>query len=371
MPWIHFHSSYNGKVQTCCVGNIPFGNINESTLEEIWEGDAIKETRAQFLKGEADNRCAACLNVEKAGGKSIRQETFERYPDEHPNSIESDLPYYFDIRFSNLCNFRCRTCWHGYSSKWFNEAKEFGNTAGKSALIKNINDFEHFIQQTEKGLKNAKEIYFAGGEPLITEEHYLLLEWLIENGNTNIHLRYNTNCSEIKLKDWNVLDIWKKFSKITIQASIDGTEKIGEYIRKEMNWEQVKSNLEKMKELDQLDLILTPTASILNIEHIPHLYQSLVNEDIIEKEALNINLLERPFHYNTKAIPAQAKKRITQQFNQIKIEVPESIKQQFKECIAFMNDEQLHEKHWNKFVQINGKLDEMRNENLNDYLSFD
>ena len=31
---------------------------------------------------------------------------------------------YFDIRFSNICNFKCRTCGSAFSSKWEQEDLE-------------------------------------------------------------------------------------------------------------------------------------------------------------------------------------------------------------------------------------------------------
>ena len=124
MPWIHLHIGDHGMTKACCVGNIPFGNINELSLEEVWNGAAISQLRQKFADGQADNRCAQCIHVEQAGGKSMRQETFEKY--QHLDWNKNSLPYYFDLRFSNVCNFRCRSCWHGASSKWFADAKILG-----------------------------------------------------------------------------------------------------------------------------------------------------------------------------------------------------------------------------------------------------
>ena len=199
MPWIHFHVGNKGVAKACCVANIPYGNINSESLEDIWKGDPITKIRTKFAAGEIDKRCAVCIHQEAVGNKSIRQETFDKFP--HIDIEKSpSLPIYFDIRFSNVCNFRCRTCWHGASSKWFSDAKELGTAIGKKAIIKNVQDFEDFIQKTGAALLQAEEIYFAGGEPLVTEEHYLLLEWLIEQGATQMRLRYNTNFSKLQFK---------------------------------------------------------------------------------------------------------------------------------------------------------------------------
>ena len=77
----------------------------------------------------------------------------------------------------------------------------------------------------------SKEIYIAGGEPLVTEEHYLLLEWLIKNNATNVKLRYNTNFTKLRFKDYEVLPLWSHFKHIEILASIDAVDELGSYIR--------------------------------------------------------------------------------------------------------------------------------------------
>ena len=206
MPWIHLHVGDKGTAKACCVGNIPFGDVNTQSLDEIWNGDAINKTRSQFLKEIPDKRCFVCINREKGGAKSIRQETFEKFG--HIDITRVESPIYFDLRFSNVCNFKCKTCWHGASSKWFEEAKRLGTTAAPQAIIKNIADFDLFIKNYGEAILGAKEIYLAGGEPLVTEEHYYLLEFLIRNNKTDIRLRYNTNFSKLKFKKWDVLNSW-------------------------------------------------------------------------------------------------------------------------------------------------------------------
>ncbi|MFT4760348.1 MAG: radical SAM protein with 4Fe4S-binding SPASM domain [Paraglaciecola sp.] len=365
MPWIHFHVSNNGTAKACCVANIPYGNINEQNLEEIWNGEAINKLRDKFVKGEADKRCAQCIHREAAGGKSIRQETFERFSEVQILNNPIELPIYFDIRFSNVCNFRCRTCWHGASSKWFADAKVLGTNLGEKAILKNINDFNNFIKKTGDALLNAQEIYFAGGEPLATEEHYLLLEWLIENKATNVRLRYNTNFSMLHFKRWKVLEMWAHFPKVEILASIDASEDLGEYIRKEMVWATILDNREKIRALPHLDFQLAPTVSILNIAHLPTLYLESLQSKMIEVDDFYINILEQPFYYNIQAMPLEKKTTVRIIFEKFLNEnvLSEKIKGQFEEILAFMEKED-KSKYWAKFLQETGKLDELREEDF-------
>lgn len=370
MPWIHYHVGDRGKSKACCIANIPYGNVNTHEFQELWNGKPIQELRAKFLQGEKDNRCSGCYKLEEAGGKSIRQETFEKFPDLFPTDIHSvDLPIYFDIRFSNVCNFRCRTCWHGASSKWFNEAKELGRNMGNKAIIQNITDFNRFISQTGAALKGAKEIYFAGGEPLVTEEHYLLLDWLIEHKITEVTLRYNTNFSMLTFKHYEVLTYWRQFKQVEVLASIDATEALGEYIRKEFDWQLFLLNREKIRGEEHITFKLAPTVSVLNLAHLPTLYKTGIELNLIEPENFYVNILERPFHYNIKSLSPQKKEEIEADFLIFydwceQQNLPETIIRNFQECISFMIQEDLFESHSTSFLRETRTFDELRGEKM-------
>ena len=372
MPFLHLHVGNEGFVKACCVANINFGNINKQSLEEIWNGTAIKELREKFRQGKIDKRCAVCYKLEAAGGKSIRQETLDKYTEfKHE---EASLPIYFDIRFSNICNYRCRTCWHGASSRWFEEAKLLNTNIGEKAIIKNIKDYENFISKCGRALLEAQEIYFAGGEPLATEEHYLLLDWLVKNKLTSVRLRYNTNLSMLKFKSFQVLDYWNQFNSVEILASIDATENLGEYIRKEMNWESILLNGKKIRQLSHIKMKIAPTISVFNILHLPDLYKQCLDNKLIEKDGLYINILDRPIHYNVQILPENIKAQAVVKYELFfdwmsQNSIPKNIQQQFQECLKYMLKDD-KSKFWPKFISETKKIDGMRNENFKDELSF-
>ncbi|RXQ89533.1 twitch domain-containing radical SAM protein [Ancylomarina salipaludis] len=365
MPFIHYHVGNAGNVKACCVANIPYGNCNKQAFNEIWQGEAINKLREKFKKGESDPRCAVCLKLEEAGGKSIRQETHERFPT-FKGYEAIYQPIYFDIRFSNACNFACRTCWHGASSSWFPEAKQLKRSLGQSALLKNINDFENFISETGEALFQAEEIYFAGGEPLMSEEHYALLHYLIENKHTKLRLRYNTNFSVLEFKGHRILDYWKQFEHVEILASIDAHGKLGEYIRKGFNWTKFIENREAIRELSHIKFKIAPTISILSIANLPELYKTCLEQDVIRKEDFYINILERPYYYNTKAIPSHIKNTIAKSFEAFyqwanKNSIPQFVLKQFEECITYMQAEDLNQ-HWSMFLKETELFDKLREE---------
>ncbi len=366
MPWLHLHIGNNGTAKACCIANIPFGNINEQSFDEIWNGKEINELREKFLQNQPDKRCANCINREAGGATSYRQETHEKFKD-FDITKENQLPIYFDIRFSNVCNFRCRTCWHGASSKWFNDAKKLGRNVGEKAIIQNITDFNAFIEKSGPALLNAEEFYFAGGEPLVTEEHYLLLQWLINNKVTNCRLRYNTNFSKLNFRDYDLLDLWSNFPEVEILASIDGVGKLGEYIRTDMKWDEILINREKIRSSPPIQFKIAPTVSVFNVAHLPTLYIEALRLKMIEPDGIYLNLLERPTYFNIKILPTEKKEEIRLSYQKFfeKNEVPKSVINSFKEVLSFINtdfDKNLQEKYWQQFQDEKLKLDLLRND---------
>ena len=357
MPWIHFHVGNGGMVRACCVANIPFGNVNKQNMHEIWRGESIQTLRDRFMRGEKDKRCAVCYKLEEAGGKSIRQETFEKFEDINFSDLQREPiadPIYFDIRFSNKCNFRCRTCWHGNSSSWFTEAKKLRRNMGESAIINNINDFEKFIKEYGDAILGSKEIYMAGGEPLVTPEHYFLLEYLIENGATEMKLRYNTNFSVLSYEGKNVMELWKHFKNVEILASIDASGQLGEYIRRGMSWPVILDNRERIRTLDHVKFRIAPTVSVFNIDHLPSLYRDCIKSGMIDPQGLYINILERPYHFNVKALPKEKKLNILKVYEEFFVwmnenNTPFKVRDMFQDCIDYMMAED-KSKFWKQFL---------------------
>jgi organic radical activating enzyme len=169
-------------------------------------------------------------------------------------------------------------------------------------------------------IEDVEEIYFAGGEPLIMEEHYQLIEELEKRKLYHILLRYNTNFSILNFKSKSILETWNKFKNVHVSASIDGSFTLGEKIREGFNWNQFIENRNKMIQIcPDIYFEITPTVSTLNIENIPKLHQYLVNNNLLDINHIYLNLLERPLQYNLKSLTLEnkisAKKTIQKHIN--------------------------------------------------------
>ena len=379
LPWLHFHSAELGRVKACCVGNIPFGNVNEKSIREIWNDQQIRDFRLKLLKDEAENRCKSCYKREEAGKLSLRQENNAKFS-KHLNSILEktkkdgsypENPVYWDIRFSNLCNLRCRSCWHGNSSRWFEDAKSLKRNLGEEKLIKHVKEFSHLLEEWESFLPNLEEIYFAGGEPLIMDEHLAILELLVNSKRFDVRLKYNTNFTVLKHKNQRLFEIWNQFDSVEIAASLDDSGQRGEYIRKDLDWDKVLENRKLLKSsCPRLSFHVNPTLSIYNVLNLPDFHKECVANEMIEIPNFKINILERPFHLNIKALPIHLKEKVEEKYkkhlswvyeNMPISEEREFLIQDFQSCINFMKEEDLS-KQIQKFRQENLLLDDLRKE---------
>jgi hypothetical protein len=93
----------------------------------------------------------------------------------------------------------------------------------------------------------VEEVYWVGGEPLMYEQHWRYMKRIVELGDgPKVYARYNTNLSRIEYRGINLYsDILCHVRDWQICASIDGTGKIGEYIRTGLDYSEFQKNFEQ------------------------------------------------------------------------------------------------------------------------------
>ncbi len=365
MPFVHVHINSTGDMKACCISDIFLGNIKNSDVVEMFNSNQMKDLREKFLRDEADNRCKNCYVKEAAGKESMRLETLNKFEDQLEELIQNPEPKYFDIRFSNQCNLKCRTCWHGNSSKWFEDAKKLNRALEDKSLIKAFADNSELEKQLGNYIESAQEFYFAGGEPLLMEEHQWVLNKLIEKKNFSCLLRYNTNLTSLYQFEKNLIDLWKPFKQIEILASIDGLGRKGEIIRSGINLEKFESNFRKLKELDQVNIKIAPTLSLLNADLLPNLHRTYVEKELIKINDVHFNILDQPYHYNIKSLPKDQKERIQTMFEEHTkwIESNKGDISEWKAAIEYMNQDDWSNRY-EKAKQETRKLDDLRGEGI-------
>jgi len=216
LPWMHLSIRPDGKVRSCCktYRDYNLGSLKEKSIEEIWNSNQQRQVRKDILNGIKTPACIACYQEEDNGISSLRKLSNREW-DKHIDLVEEtqedgslkDLSIkYLDIRFSNVCNFRCRICQHTASKKWYNDTvklkeKGFKVSLGPSKIIEIFENEESLWDTLGLIIEGVESIYFVGGEPLMMEEHYQVLNFLLENKMNDVELKYSTNFSDLNHRE--------------------------------------------------------------------------------------------------------------------------------------------------------------------------
>lgn len=320
-PWIHLHTKPDGVAAPCCIasscnGDVGVGNSRNQSLMELVNSEKMNKLRLDMLMNVENSECIKCYQHEKQSVTSARQmmkKEFEEFYDDillntnSDGSLKEFKMRYFDVRFSNICNFKCRTCGAGFSSQW--EQEDLKSKVGYARIVPK-NDNPNFLQEIKNQVVNFKSAYFAGGEPLITDEHYVLLEEMIKQKKTNIKLRYNTNMSNLKFKNKDLLGLWKKFDHpIEIFASIDHYGARAEYIRHGTDWGVVESNLLLARSKPFINLQFNTVLSAFNFCSIGEFFQYLIDKKLYNSrdQVYTVYNMAVPEHFTCHILPDDKK----------------------------------------------------------------
>ena len=320
LPWISLMIGTQSNVAPCCAFAGKTGDCSKDSLEDIWNNKENQNIRTTMLEDNPVTGCTRCIKVEHLGQQSVRQQMnkiFGHHVDQIYQGATPDFNLkYIDSRFNNLCNLSCRSCGHGSSSSWHAPSVEIGLIdkdtpvffkAGRS----NTDLYDQIFQQ----LDNLDRIYFAGGEPLIINDNYKILDELSNRRRHNIELVYNTNMTKFKLKGRSIFDAWKNFKNISIGASLDAEGPRGNYLRTGTVWEDVvEFRQEMIKQRPDIDFHVSATTSIINVLHVPDFHRSWIEKGLIEPYQFNIQTLYNPPWLNIETAPQYLKDQIREKY---------------------------------------------------------
>jgi len=328
VPWMHLNVNPLGDVLHCCIGSSQgqVGHLKQNTLSEIWNGDPMRALRLQMLNEEKPKSCRKCFEQESNGFTSFRQginRRFEHHLDavrpstNADGSVDQMTLRYWDFRFSNLCNMKCRMCCHDFSSAWHSDMQALhgAQNVAQSAVINasdiSVDDLHAVIDQQ---IDHVEEIYFAGGEPLLMDEHYYILQKLIDRGRRDVRLRYNTNLLKIRHKHWDNIELWRFFDDVCVFGSIDAMGPRAEYLRHGTVWSIIDENIRRLIAEPGIDFFAAPTVQVLNILHLPDLIDYLVGCGMDLYHIRINNVLTTPPHFHIDTLRDNYKQTIRSRF---------------------------------------------------------
>jgi sulfatase maturation enzyme AslB (radical SAM superfamily) len=320
-PWVHCHVDTTGEVRACCVSPARYGNFKDDTLSAIWQGEAIERFRAAHLSGKKVAGCERCYAAEKVGAFSMRKNANEYFGEQARAWVEGTTPeghapaarpIDYDIRFSNICNFKCRSCYHGSSSSWYKDHIAIhGAPNGPKAIIRAFETPSEFWAAFGDFADDVQKIYFAGGEPLLQDEHYEVLRAVHARGRHDVFIFYNTNFSTLDYRGTTVTELWRDFANLTVAASLDASGARAELIRHGQSWSRVLENRERLRrECPNVSFRVGCTVTALNIWHLPDFHRELIETGFIEPGDLDLNIAHYPLKITAQVLPLALKREV-------------------------------------------------------------
>jgi len=369
LPWIHFATRPNGDMRLCCSANASGAgedhevglvknengkpaNFGTDTPMSAWNNGYMKSVRKTMLAGKVPKSCTKCFDEESKGVVSKRiWETLTWHHDDvdipelirqtqEDGTVPEQLKY-LDLRLGHTCNIKCVMCSPHDSSRWLQDHSKLMDNLKDPNVTRqmqfNKKQFDNkwhekstFWEDMYAQIPNLRQVYFAGGEPLMIKEHKQFIEEILKQGcQDKILLRYNSNGL---LVDEDLIEMWKRFRKVKFAISMDACYERDEYIRYPTDWATVERNLHMLDNTpDNITTSLATAIQILNVKHLPDFMKWKVESKFkklnfanvpggIQMGAglVNMHLLYLPTFLSVQALPKDDKQEVRERYLEFK-----------------------------------------------------
>jgi hypothetical protein len=363
LPWMHLSTRPDGSMRVCCTANASSvgatndkehggrvgivktedgkpANLNITDLHSAWNNSYMRSVRKMMINGEKPASCLKCYKEEAAGHRSKRQweteywmrdgiDPFKLVEETYEDgSTDANLAY-IDIRMGTKCQLGCVMCSPHDSSGWIKDWNKVypqienptlketmvwedrGKTFGASYNWHKDNPT--FWKQLYEQVPNIRQLYFAGGEATVIDEHYEILDKVIEMGYADqIEVRYNSNC--IELPD-RLLEQWTHFKKVRMHYSVDSIGDMNDYIRYPSEWDHTLKMFNRLdrETSNNVEVTIACAVNALNIYYIPDFLKWKLTESGLHKTnmwpfgagGINYHFVYWPPHLNVKVLPRE------------------------------------------------------------------
>lgn len=315
-PWLSVFNNVNGDIRPCCLHKGPsLGKLENTTFREAFNSELMKQLRLDMLSGKQNSVCELCYNDEMNAGHSLRlfrNRVWSHKMDvinltEDDGTVPFEVLWSGDFRFSNECHYKCVMCNPELSSAWVRDEERMYDLERTDSIVYKPKSKVPIIEQVEEFLPNLGAMWFAGGEPLVTDEVYYLLNRFIEMGMNDIELNFDTSIIKLEHKGEHIIDLWKNFNNLMVSVSIDAVGKRGEYIRYGLNYKKWKEKVSLLrKELPKARIQAHCTVSIFNIFHLPEFCDEMMKLGFDDKDIV-FTPLTYPVYQRYSLLPLELK----------------------------------------------------------------
>ena len=371
MPWHSICLSANGDIKPCCQftnkGRPP--NTEHPTIMENWNSQRMQDLRQAFLNGEKPADCNSCWEREAQIGHSRRiwfDEKFGKYITKPTTDLVVEEPQIVqaDINLSNVCNLKCRMCGSWASNSWFEEEVALAekdrryqkNRKMQSVRNVTVDDIQNILPH----VKDVRRIDFKGGEPMLAKHHNDFLQWMIDEGMTDVHLLYTTNGT---VQNWRILNLLAQFKNVSLVFSLEGTGPRDSYIRGgKYPIEQIETNMARYNELDNVKINFNVTIQNYNLLNLEELYYLLHKWEAkyqrVDANSAFTTICNQPNYLSPLNVPDSMRDTALEQLADI---------DDFKTLRRSLTKREFNPELWQTFIDFTRDLDKMRGDNILDH----
>lgn len=302
LPFMHIYGTASGDMVPCCEAQeIPLNTPGESAISS-WNNQNYRELRRSLANGERPERCEVCWHNEDSGIVSNRQQWAKDNWNDFADiiSVNDDYsvnnpPLWLELKVSNFCNLKCIMCSTHSSYKRVADLdiiSKYTKDGYETRLLRPTDLFASLNEWPDLW-ETVHTLQFTGGEPIINQEHYDLLAGIPAEIKSRISLRYATNISHIKFKQYDLIKIWSEFKHVNLKVSMDGIEDVYDYIRQDGDWDNVYANMLALSEVPGISMAVGITVQAHNIYQMPEFYDFWRNSPI-DLTFITANILQTP-----------------------------------------------------------------------------
>ena len=353
LPWVSLETSPIGTVRPCCLADDEILSDSGSKCRlDTHDFDAIRNTRymqklrQEFLDGQQPETCRKCWQEESAGRTSKRMHTLDRLkhmiPDQ-PWTRDARPLMFLDLKLGNICNLKCRIC-GSWSSSTF-AAEELANLGSNEDRKTNHHylmlrqgawprENKKFWSEIDQVVDQIRYIEFTGGEPFMIQEHFDLLQGIVDRGMAHqVEIHYNTNGTQ-----WpeNAEEIWQYFKHVEVAFSIDDVGARFEYQRSNAVWSQVCENIQRFRDMRErllnMSLQVCFTVNVFNVFYLEQVAEWIGQQDF---DFVYWNMMHDAYYFSISSLPTTAKQAISERL--LTARVSDRVREEFQRVADFMN----------------------------------
>ena len=236
----------DGTLMPCCEFIRDESSLPQYKIWEFEQYKADNTLRQKMLDGKVDGGCAYCIKREDNGIN--RRAYHSRLFKEPYKSFKADTldVGHIEVRLGNFCNLKCTMCGPYASSKWSAEAKKHSEKFSEFGIGYIKSDHDWINNKENKALlkdilKNCVSANFGGGEPFLNP----FIDDFLKEIKNDAELSFNTNGTT--LKD-STLELLQNRPNLIVNISIDGIGQHNDYIRNGSRWDDIETNVKKLKD---------------------------------------------------------------------------------------------------------------------------